>query len=141
MTTEAIPFVPEECPNPSIEHPGYTSDGFHTFDDLYMHRMILNATLFNEWARQWNTPKRGTVPRVVKSFHHSDGEPCFGGEWFIVVAELPIRTPVGYETKQISYHYKKEYYHLFHSVTHVEIPPEYDGHTPTDVINRLIRFF
>jgi hypothetical protein len=29
---------------------GETSDGFHTFDELYKFRMIFNALLVNEWA-------------------------------------------------------------------------------------------
>lgn len=127
-----------ECPNPSLEHPGNTSDGFHTFDELYDHRMLLNAALFNEWYRA----KKRTegLPRemvmnalgaVVKSKNHSDGQPCFGGDWFIVVAELP--------TGQISYHYEMKYYDLFR-IPQVVLPPEYDDHTPADVVSRLAKF-
>lgn len=122
------------CLTPELEHPGNTSDGFHTFDELYEHRMLLNAALFNAWARGgW-----GLVP-VAKSYRHSDGELCFGGEtegasggWFIVTAQLP--------TGQISYHYKNENYDLFYAVPHKYVAPEYDGHTPEDVVSRLREF-
>lgn len=122
-----------ECPNPSLKHPGNTSDGFHTFDELYDHRALLTAALFNEWARRQHTPKRGEVPRVAKSWKHSDGEPCFGGGWFIVVADLP---GVG----QISYHYQEQYYEYFYSVPHVSWAPEYDGHSSEDVVSRLKQY-
>lgn len=115
-----------ECLNPSIPHPGNTSDGFHTFDELYMHRVLLTAALFNAWALP--LPKRGPTMPVVKSKRHSSGELCFGGGWFIVVATLP--------TGQISYHYEMEHWDLF-DIQNVMLPPTYDGHTPQDVIDRL----
>lgn len=101
---------------------GSTSDGFHTFDELYEYRMLYNAALFNAWASS------GEIP-VVKSWRHSDGELCFGGGWFIVVAELP---GVG----QISNHYPAADWDLFR-IADVEAPPEYDGHTPQQVAERL----
>ncbi|WP_205155537.1 WDGH domain-containing protein, partial [Faecalicatena contorta] len=70
---------------------GNLSDGYHTFDELYEFRKLYNAALFNQWA------KLG-VKNVHKSKKHSDGELCFGGGWFIVVA-YP-------NDKQISNHYE-----------------------------------
>lgn len=96
-------------------------DDFHTMPELYEYRMLYNALLFNEWA------KHETYP-VVKSWHHSDGDLCFGGGWFIVVATLP--------TGQISNHYKELYWDLF-QVPAVVLPPDYDGHTPEEVAKRL----
>lgn len=29
-----------------------TSDGYHTFKELYKFRLLYNAALFNEWAKQ-----------------------------------------------------------------------------------------
>ncbi|MBF4603739.1 hypothetical protein [Curtobacterium sp. VKM Ac-2884] len=97
-------------------------DEHHTLDELYEYRMLYNALLFNEWERN------GTYP-VVKSMQHSDGEDCFGGGWFIVVAELP--------TGQISNHYRLEHWDLF-QVRSVALPPEYDGHTPADAAKRML---
>lgn len=75
------------------EDKGNLSDGYHTFNELYEFRKVYNATLFNEWAKQG-------VYEVHKSWKHHNGELCFGGGWFIVVATLP--------TGQISNHYKAE---------------------------------
>ena len=100
---------------------GSTSDGFHTFDELYAHRRVLNAALFNEWGLHGKF-------FVHKSRHHADGELCFGGGWFIVVAELPAG--------QISYHYEDQYWDLF-NVPVMDPPHEYDGHGDQDVIDRL----
>lgn len=73
---------------------GNVSDGYHTFNELYRYRMLYNAAFFNELAK-------GDV-KVCKSHKHYDGEECFGGGWFIVMAELP--------TGQISNHYENRYW-------------------------------
>ncbi len=100
-------------------------DEFHTMNELYEYRMLYNALLFNEWALTNRYP-------VCKSWSHSDGEACFGGGWFIVVAELP--------TGQISNHYKADHWGLF-CVPTVMLPPTYDGHAPADVAERMKRLF
>ena len=99
-----------------------TSDGFHTFKELYDFRMMYNAALFNEWALQKKY-------EVHKSWLHHDGELCLGGGWFIVVAILP--------TGQISNHYPSEQWDLFKiPETETALFP-FDGHTSQDVLNRL----
>lgn len=100
-----------------------TSDGYHTFKELYEYRLLYNALLFNEWARLPHDPYR-----VHKSHRHSDGELAFGGGWFIVMAELP--------SGQISNHYEDKDWDLFH-IPVVTRADEYDGHTPHDVAKRL----
>lgn len=100
---------------------GNTSDGFHTFNELYDHRRVLTAALFNEWAM-------ANAYDVHKSWRHSDGQRCFGGGWFIVVAELT--------SGQISYHYEEEHWDLF-KIPEKSKPNEYDGHTAADVVARL----
>ena len=102
---------------------GETSDGYHTFNELYAHRRVLTAVLFNEWALAGEFG-------VYKSWRHSDGKLCFGGGWFIVVAELPYG--------MISYHYEAEYWDLF-KIPEGKMALEYDGHTSQDVIERLTR--
>lgn len=99
-------------------------DEYHTMDELYEYRMLYNALWVNELARH------GDVP-VCKSWFHSDGEECFGGGWFIVVAELP--------TGQVSNHYKAEHWDIFR-VPAVNRPPEYDGHTPEVAADRMGEF-
>ena len=58
-----------------------TSDGYHTFKELYEYRMLYNALLFNEWAAQGKY-------HVHKSKRHDTGELPFGGGWFVVSAEV-----------------------------------------------------
>lgn len=99
---------------------GEASDGYHTHRELYDYRMLYNAHAAHGWVASG-------IP-VVKSWRHSDGEECFGGGWFIVVATLPIG--------QVSNHYKAEHWGLF-AVPEVDLPPEYDGHTPQDAADRL----
>lgn len=99
-----------------------TSDGYHTFKELYEFRKAYNVTLFNEWGA---TGKCHTH----KSWRHNDGELCFGGGWFIVVAVLP--------QGQISNHYEAKDWDLF-SIQEVEKALfEFDGHTGADVVERL----
>lgn len=100
---------------------GETSDGYHTFNELYDYRRVYNAALFNEWARQGKYD-------VHKSLRHSDGELCFGGGWFVVVAELP--------TGQVTNHYEDKYYDEFRFIER-ERANKYDGHTPEEALNRI----
>jgi len=115
---------------------GPTSDGYHTFDELYEFRKLYNAALFNEWAALKRSRELNRLFHVVdynvhKSKRHSDGELCFGGGWFIVQATLP--------TGQISNHYKLEDWDLFQCEER-ELADKFDGHTPADVADRLRRF-
>ena len=100
---------------------GDTSDGYHTFNELYDYRRVYNAALFNEWASQCKYD-------VHKSWKHSDGEDCFDGGWFIVVAELP--------TGQVSNHYEAQYWDSF-AIPSKDIANEYDGHTPKQALDRI----
>lgn len=97
---------------------GETSDGFHTFDELYYYRMLYNAAFFNLLPKEW----------VHKSKRHHTGEECFGGGWFIVVANLP--------TGQISNHYELKDWDLF-QIPEKEFADEWDGHTPQEAAKRL----
>lgn len=100
---------------------GETSDGYHTFNELYQYRMLYNALLFNEWAKH-------ETFEVSKSWRHSDGELCFGGGWFVVTADT--------DAGQITNHYQEKYWDLF-DIPSLEWAPEWDGHTPQDVAERL----
>lgn len=101
---------------------GDLSDGYHTYRELYEFRKMYNAVLFNEWALN-------AKHNVHKSIHHHDGEECFGGGWFIVVAILP--------KGQITNHYKMEDWALFRIPQHEKALCEYDGHGGSDVLERL----
>ena len=94
---------------------GNTSDGYHTFDELYYHRMMLFSVVCNNNSEiAW------------KSWLHHDGT-MFDG-MFIV----GVDTPDG----QYTYHYNAEFWDCF-KVKELEQAPEYDGHTPSD-IDRLL---
>jgi len=101
------------------------SDGWHSFASHYEHRRAYNVALFNLLHKVKFCP-------VVKSWKHNDGEYCFGEEkeWFIVVAQLPCG--------QISNHYKKNHWDEFKVPEEEKSPFPFDGHTPEDVINRLL---
>lgn len=103
---------------------GNMSDGYHTFNELYEFRKVYNAALFNEWATKGKY-------EVHKSKRHFDGEECFGGGWFIVVAVLP--------TGQISNHYPLSDWELFICDEEEKARFEFDGHTSKDVIDRLTK--
>jgi len=98
-----------------------TSDGYHTFKELYEFRLLYNALLFNEWSQHGRYA-------VHKSTKHSDGEDCFGGGWLIVVATLPAG--------DISNHYEMKDWDLFVCETR-EVAKEWDGHSSLDVLQRL----
>lgn len=106
------------------------SDGYHTFKELYEFRKLYNVALFNGWAGNYNYAK-GIIDvdyDVHKSWKHSDGKYCFGGGWFIVMAELP--------TGQISNHYPAKDWDLF-KIPEKGKANQFDGHTSQDVANRL----
>lgn len=113
------------------------SDGYHTFDELYDHRLALNAAFFNlVWATQVNN--LGSVAShlapypVMKSKLHNDGT-MFDG-YFIVFGIIPNE----FSESQISYHYKLEHWDKFQIPEVPKIPFPYDGHTSKDVVERLL---
>ena len=104
---------------------GEVSDGYHTFNELYEYRMLYNAALFNEFAKQG-------LYDVHKSRKHSDGEYPFGdSNWFIVMAELP--------TGQISNHYEMKDWDKF-QIPERPLANKWDEHSPRDVADRLTSF-
>ena len=100
---------------------GEVSDGYHTFNELYYYRMLYNAAFFNLLPKEL----------VHKSRRHHTGEECFGGGWFIVMANLP--------TGQISNHYELKDWDLF-KVPEKEFADKWDGHTPQEAADRLHKY-
>lgn len=99
-------------------------DDYHTMQELYNHRTILFAVL----CKMVDEEYRGHGNWSWKSKVHSDGTSEEG--WFIA----GIETLYG----QITYHQKIEFWDLFHC-KELDKAPEYDGHTPDDVLDRLIK--
>lgn len=99
----------------NLKADGGASDGYHTFDELYLHRMVLFSVICNKFkSKAW------------KSWLHHDN--TMFDNYFIV----GINTPDG----QYSYHYHKDHWDSF-MVTELPNAPEWDGHQPSD-INRLL---
>ena len=101
-----------------------TSDGYHTFKELYEFRLLYNAALFNSWASQG-------LYDVQKNKCNHDGELCFGGGWFVVRAELP--------TGQISNHYELKDWDKF-KIKERGKYENFDFHDSKDVSDRLSDF-
>ena len=99
---------------------GETSDGYHTFDELYEHRHWLLLSLMK--ARR---------SAAWASRLHADGSSIEG--WFIAGITLS-------DGSQISYHLPDR---LLPAVEQMGVltsdPPPWDGHSPDDVIARLRR--
>lgn len=102
----------------NVDRIGEISDGSHSFNELYMHRTVLFATVCNmnkeiSW-KSWE-------------HHHEENFPMYE-DYFIV----GINTPDG----QYSYHCHKEWWDIF-EIPELEEAPKFDGHMPDDVIRLL----
>lgn len=95
---------------------GETSDGYHTFDELYDHR-----------ARLFSVIVRDHRYSAWKSRLHHDGTMYEG--MFIVGVE----TPQG----QATYHYDVDPYWEIFDCKELVRAPEWDGHTPEQAISRI----
>lgn len=97
-------------------------DGYHTFEELYDHRI----TLFIALCR-WMS---GFTDRTVawRSKLHNDGTSLPG--WFI----LGISKTFGH---QITYHLPNERWDDTEFAETLKKAPKWDGHTSDDVIERL----
>ena len=112
-----------------------TSDGYHTFKELYDHRITLFITLcrFVQLEDDSATSFGGVIPRsrIWRSKRHSDGQICFGtGTQFV----LGIWKAAG---QQITYHIPIERWAETDFAETLDTAPEWDGHTSQDVLERL----
>lgn len=108
------------------------SDGYHTMDELYDHRIALFIALAkaqDSISMEYSASQDGRES-VWRSKNHSDGEPAFGGTWFV----LGIGKKKG---EQITYHLPIERWEETGFAETLEKAPEFDGHTSADVLNRL----
>ena len=114
MTIKEINKAIEELKEQGISRK-QISDGWHTFDELYYHRMILTLVICKQ-----------NKDRAFKSKQHHDG--TMFDDSFIV----GLLTPYG----QYTYHYNLKYWDMF-DIPELNKAPEYDGHKPED-IGRLL---
>lgn len=97
---------------------GATSDGFHTFDELYRHRAVLFSFIVTCFpGASW------------KSRRHHDGA-MYDGMFFV-----GIETPWG----QATYHYDVDKCWDMFPCEELDRAPEWDGHTPDQAIERIER--
>lgn len=100
-----------QCLKELPDNKGEISDGFHTFNELYYHRMILFSVICNQNKEiSW------------KSLKHDNGS--MFKDYFVV----GINTPRG----QYTYHYHIDHWNKF-NVQELDKAPEYDGHLPNDI--------
>jgi hypothetical protein len=109
---------------------GETSDGYHTFNELYEHRDALFIALCAMLSEVNGFGLYEALP--WRSKLHSDGT-MFDG-WFI----MGIRREPGH---QISYHLPIAYWERTRFCLELDRAPPFDGHTSADVIQRLLRRF
>lgn len=96
---------------------GDVSDGYHTFNELYAHRVRLFSSLMHAYSGlSWWSRK------------HSDGEEWEG--WVIA----GITTPEG----EITYHLPVKEVEFLPEGTELELGKEWDGHEASDVLDRLL---
>jgi hypothetical protein len=107
------------------------NDGYHTFTELYDHRLALTVALFKIYDN-YITPLRSRV-KCWKSKLHNDG--TMFEEHFVV--GMSVLDWSG-KTQQITYHYKLKHWDKF-NVMELDRAPVYDGHTAQDVIERLMK--
>lgn len=104
----------KELENEDISR-GNISDCYHTFNELYYHRMLLFSVICNQ-----------NKDKSWKSLLHDDGT-MFDG--FFIVG---IRTPEG----DFTYHYNLEFWDMF-DVKELKRAPKWDGHQPKDITRLL----
>lgn len=107
------------------------SDGYHTIAELYDHRITLYIALCKALNGDLEriVDGNGYGNRVWRSKTHGDGKPAYEG-WFI----MGIGNKPG---NQISYHLPLERWEETNFAETLERAPEWDGHTSTDVLERL----
>lgn len=104
---------------PSVDV-GETSDGYHTFNELYEHRFVLWLALCRAVGGSWRT-------RL-----HSDG--TFYEGWFV----LGLGVAQG---EQITYHLPLRLWDEAGFAETIERVRNFDGHTSTQVVERIRQRF
>lgn len=95
---------------------GETSDGYHTFNELYHHRALLFSVIVRNYPDLcWKSKK-----------HHA-------GDMYEGMFIVGINTQDG----QASYHYYIDPYWDMFECKELEFAPEWDGHTPDQAIDRI----
>ena len=111
----------EEALRTPVKVTGATSDGYHTFDELYEHRhALMLAVMLVEFPSAWFSRK------------HADGTSMDG--WFIAGVDLPAGT--------ITYHLPERLWDaaMCSGAVLLSQGKPWDGHTSNDMVSRLLKF-
>lgn len=100
---------------------GEVSDGYHTFDELYEHRIVL-------WIALCKMSKHAGFVNPWRSKVHSDGSVMEG--WFV----LGMYVRPG---DQMTYHLPMSEWINCEFADTMAKAPDFDGHTSSDVLKRL----
>lgn len=104
--------------NPAIDT-NLISDGYHTFGELYEHRIVLFIALC----------RFAVIDSMVwRSKLHSDGSSWDG--WFILGINIS-------EGNQITYHLPISKWEETNFADDRDKAPDFDGHTSNDVLERI----
>ncbi len=123
-----VDFINNEIKSSKIDT-NLISDGYHTFGELYQHRIELFIALCRELSKNPEY-QNGQKSEIWRSTKHSDGS--VWDNWFIM--------GIGKESgEQITYHLSMEYWEKTNFAQTLELAPTFDGHTPDDVLLRISR--
>lgn len=120
-----IPHINAEIEELEDHEKELVSDGYHTFKELYEHRVVLFVALITALMQQEYHPSNKIC---WKSKKHADGTMYDG--WFIAGIGLE-------KWDTLTYHLPISEWDNLYCDT-LENAPEWDGHTSKDVI-RLLR--
>lgn len=125
------PKCPKYYPSGSQE---CKCDGYHTFDELYEHRISLFIALcymLNEFDFYYGVSKKSDLC-VWRSKLHADDK--MYEDWFIM--------GIGqHKGSQITYHLPISYWNRTNFADTLKRAPRFDGHTSDDVLERLNRIY
>lgn len=134
MEKESNPTVQHSMKCPKLYGEDCKCDGYHTFDELYDHRIVLYITLCKKIVE--GLARRSQYEGIIGEFKnpvwrsqiHHDGTGYEG--WFI----MGIRENKG---EQISYHLPMKDWENTEFAETLKTAPEFDGHTSQDVLERI----
>ena len=119
--TDTVNTIIKHCNSNNI------SDGYHTFGELYNHRIELFITLCRVMAN-FGKGESGYYNPIWRTVKHSDGTEYDG--WFLL--------GINYEHgKQITYHLPIDKFNETNFAITIDKAPEFDGHSSMDVLDRL----
>lgn len=106
------------------------SDGYHTMDELYEHRINLYIALCKRMNKDYEDDLDGVghVLKVWRSRLHSD-HTMFDNQFILGISKRP--------GEQISYHLPINRWQDTEFAETLAEAPKWDAHTPADVLNRL----